>query len=335
MTSVGRQAKTLLIDVAVMVFAGFAPALVLVVLGWDSGLNTALLSALAIFIACMSGNGWRTGWNVAVPFAVLVGLAQWTAPNPWLAAIVLASAAFLRGYAAKVGLHDALIMTVIALGFLVASPAPADTTIPSVVFVGLVALASALWATLVVFVLRHRLPKHQHTGLNPIRVLAYSSILALLVGVATWFVVDLDLGHTGGWIILTILVVFQPSLGAGFRKAAERAGGTVLGFVIAIVLGLLLPGGWVLPAAGTVFLMGSFVLMLQGRPYWIYAAVLTPGIVLLESIGSTVDKVAEERLAATLIGITGTVLVMLVLAPLARYLSVKGTAGGTTAAASR
>ena len=62
--------------------------------------------------------------------------------------------------------------------------------------------------------------------------------------------------------------------------------------------------------------MAAFLLMLQGRPYWLYATVLTPAIVLLESVGSTVDEVAEERLGATLIGVADTVVVKMVLTAL-------------------
>jgi uncharacterized membrane protein YgaE (UPF0421/DUF939 family) len=62
--------------------------------------------------------------------------------------------------------------------------------------------------------------------------------------------------------------------------------------------------------------MAAFTLMLQGRPYWLFATVLTPAIVLLESAGSTVDEVAEERLGTTLIGVAATVVVMLVLTAL-------------------
>ena len=327
MSSPRQQLRTLAIDVAIMVIAGFAPAILMGIIGWSDGANVAILAGLAVFIACMGGMGWRTGLVISVPFALLTGLADWAAPNPWLAAIVLAIAAFLRGYAAKAGLHDALTMSVIALGFIAASPVPSSTSIPSPVLVGVVSLVAALWATLLMYLLRHRLPVRQHTGLDPVRVIPFSLILAALVGVATWFVVDLNLGHTGGWIILTILVVFQPTLGAGFVKAAHRAAGTVLGFVIAIIIGALVTNSVILSLAGAAFLMISFILLLQGRAYWLYATVLTPAIVLLESAGSTVDEVADERLAATLIGVAATVLVMLALVPVSKYLSARSAAG--------
>ena len=327
--STRQQVRTLTVDVILMIVAGFLPAIVMGFLGWTGGVNIAILAGLAVFIACMGGNGWRTGLIISAPFALLAGLADWGAPNPWLAAIVLAGAAFLRGYAAKAGMHDALVMALIALGFFVSSPlasvAP-GTFSPLPLYVAVVSLIAALWAMFVMFLLRHRLHVREHIGLDRIRVLAYSLVLAFLVGVATWFVVTLDLGHTGGWIILTIVVIFQPSLGAGFQKAAQRASGTVLGLVIAISIGALLPSGGLLNLAGTAFLMVAFIFMLQGRPYWLYATVLTPAIVLLESGGSTVGAVARERLVATLIGVLGTAVVMLLLTPLAKYLTVQRTA---------
>ena len=89
-----------------------------------------------------------------------------------------------------------------------------------------------------------------------------------------------------------------------------------------------MPSGPLLSLIGTVFLMVAFLLMLQGRPYWLYATVLTPAIVLLESSGSTVDTVAKVRLGATLIGVAVTLIVMLALVPFSTRLF--GTSSATT-----
>ena len=77
MSSVRQQTKTLAFDVVLMVVAGFAPAIGMGFAGWSNGVNVAILSGLAIFIACMGGTGWRTGLFVSLPFAILAGLADW------------------------------------------------------------------------------------------------------------------------------------------------------------------------------------------------------------------------------------------------------------------
>lgn len=319
-TALRQQVKVLVAGVVLMVIAGFAPAVLLWSLGWGQWVNISVLTGLALFLACVGGTGWRTGLIIAAPFALLCGLTDWAAHSALLAAGVLAVAAFLRGYAAKAGLHDALTMAVIALGFIAASPPQSDAGVTAPLYVTLISLGTALWATLIMYFLRHRLPARKHTGLNPIRVLSFGLILAFLVGLATWAVVTLNLGHTGGWIILTIVVVFQPALGAGFKKAWQRAAGTIVGFLIAMALGAVLPLGPVLFCVGAIFLIAAFVLLLQNRPYWLYASLLTPAIVLLESSGSPVEALAQQRLIATLVGVTATMLVMLAFTPFAEML---------------
>lgn len=302
-----------------MVLAGFSPAIIMGALGWKSAVSVAMLAGLASFMACTMGKGWKSGLIIALPFSVFTALTVWAAPYALAAAIVLAIAAFLRGYGAKVGLHNAFLTTVIALGFLVADPPKFTGSVPSPIVAGLVTLATALWVTLVVFVAQRWVHPPKLAPIETVRVLWFSSVLALLVGIATWCVVHFDLGHGGGWIILTILVVFQPYLDTSFSKAVERALGTVAGFVIAIVVGLLVTSGPLLYLIGTILMIASIVFMLGGKPYWLFAAFLTPAIVLYESAGSTVTKVAIERLEATVAGVVATLIVLGILYPLAKY----------------
>ena len=302
-----------------MVIAGFAPAIVMGALGWKNAVSVAMLAGLATFLACTMGKGWQSGLIIAAPFSVISGLAVWAAPYALAAAIVLAAAAFLRGYGAKVGLHNALMTTVIALGFVVSTPPKFTGSIPSPILAGIVTLATALWVTLVVFVAKKWVHPPKLEVMNTARVWWFSTTLAILIGVATWLVIDLDLGHGGAWIILTIVVVYQPYLGDGFKKAGSRAVGTVIGFIIAIVVGVFVTSAPILYLLGTVCLIVAIVVMLAGKPYWWFATFLTPAIVLYESAGTTVAKVAVERLEATFIGIAGTLVVMLILLPVAKY----------------
>jgi uncharacterized membrane protein YgaE (UPF0421/DUF939 family) len=248
----------------------------------------------------------------------MTALTVWAAPYALAAAVVLAVAAFFRGYAAKAGMQNAFLTVVIALGFIVAEPPTFTVSVPSPILAGLVALVTTIWVTLVVFIAKRWVHPPKLAPIETRRVLWFSSVLALMVGIATWFVVDLKLGHGGGWIILTIVVVYQPNLGDGFRKAGARAVGTLVGFVIALVVGLVVQNGPILYLLGTVCLVAAMVVMLTGKPYWIFAALITPAIVLYSSAGSTVTKVALERLEATIIGIAITLVFMLLLLMLAR-----------------
>lgn len=326
MTSARRTAKTLVFVVAMMVVTGFLPAYVFAAVGWSNAVGLAMLGGMGVSMGSMMGRGWQTGLIITGPLALLTALTVWSAPVALLAGLVLAVAAFLRGYAARVGLHNALLTSVIALGFFVAQPPASDTSLPAPLFAGLVVLITGAWVTLVVYLARTWLQAPPLTGLNDIRVVAYSTVLAVMVGVATWCVVHFDLGHSGAWIILTILVVFQPSLGAGFKKAGERALGTLVGFGIALAVGAMVPSGPWLYAIGTLFLILALTVVIAQMHYWIFAALLTPSIVLLESAGTTVTHVAVDRLEATTVAIIGVLLVMLALSPFAHHFDVKARA---------
>ena len=181
MNSATKTTKKLVAGLVLMVVAGLGPWIVLSVLGWVDAADAAILPAIAVTVACVTGAGWRTGGIVVGPFALLARLATWASPSPWLAAIVLAVGAFLRGYAAREGLHDALTLTVISLGFLVAVPPTFDSSAPAPLIVGVVTLASGMWATGVIFALHKVLPSPKRRHLEPIRVLVFSTVLAALV----------------------------------------------------------------------------------------------------------------------------------------------------------
>lgn len=324
--------KFVAISVLLMVIAGFAPALVIGALGWKSAVSVAMLGGLATFLAGTMGRGWHTGLVISVPFSIAAALVVWSAPVPIAAAIVLAIAAFLRGYGAKVGLQNALIMCVIALGFIVATPPTFNSSVPTPILAGIVMLATTLWVTLVMFVAKRWVHPPTLAPIETTRVLWFSSILAIMVGLATWFIVELKLGHGGGWIILTIVVVYQPNLGDGFKKVAGRVIGTLVGFLLAVIVGLVVGSGPALYLLGTICLVIAMVAMSTGKPYWLFTAFMTPAIVLYDSAGSTVSKVALERLEATLVGLAIVLVFMLLLVPLAnRFPSMAGAKPATDA----
>lgn len=305
----------------------FAPALILGALGLKDAIFVAMLAGLSSFLACFMGSGWKTGLGVSVPFAVFCALTVWAAPYALAAALVLGAAAFWRGYGARLGLHNALMMSVISLGFIVTQPPKFDgSSFSAPVLTGLVALAASLYVTLVMFIGRRWVHPPALTRLVTARVLAYSSILAVMIGVVTWFVIHFKLGQGGAWIILTILVVFQPYLGTSYKKAGQRIIGTGLGFVVAFIIGQFVSSGPLMYVLSVLLFVVANCCMLLGKPYWVFVLFLTPAVVLMTSAGSTVDDTAVLRVEATVVGVAITLLVMLVLTPLAKHLQAKSGA---------
>jgi hypothetical protein len=324
--SARHAAKKIVLALILINVAAFAPAILLGALGFQDAVGVAMLVGLATFMACATGSGWRTGLRISAPFAVLCALTVWAAPSALGAALVLGAAAFWRGYGARLGLHNALMMTVISLGFIVTDPPKFEGTFSAPIVTGLVALGSALYVTFVAYLARGALRPPALTRLVTQRVVAFSVVLSLMIGTVTWFVIHFDLGHGGAWIILTILVVFQPYLGTGFRKAGERVVGTLGGFVLALVVGEFVSNGPVLYVVGFLLFMVAGIMLMLAKPYWTFVIFLTPAVILVTTAGSTVDQNAVIRLEATAAGVLITLLVMLALTPLAKHLQRKSGA---------
>lgn len=184
---------------------------------------------------------------------------------------------------------------------------------------GLVVGAAALYGAGVVALMRHRIPAWaEKPRISSSRALVFAVSNGLLMAVATWFVIALDLGHTGAWLLLTIVVVSQPYVQDGFTKALQRAGGTLLGFGVAFLVGAATSNVVILYVVGMVALMAAATLMLQRRPYWMFAASLTLTVVMLEGASSSVEATAISRLVATLVGAGAALAVTAVLQPFAK-----------------
>jgi hypothetical protein len=135
--------RFIVIAMVLINIGAFAPAFILGALGLKDAIFVAMLAGLTSFLACFMGSGWKTGLRVSVPFAVFCALTVWAAPYALAAALVLGAAAFWRGYGARLGLHNALMMSVISLGFIVTQPPKFEgSSFSAPVLTGLVALGS-------------------------------------------------------------------------------------------------------------------------------------------------------------------------------------------------
>lgn len=305
--------------VVALVIGVMLPAGVLGALGWSSVVSAGMLAGMAAYVTASMG-GWKLALIVSGPLAVAGALVVQFATSAWIAAVILGLAALGRGLLGAKGLLGPLTMFPITLGFVLGDPPTSEGGLPAWLFVGLVMLGVALFATLVAFAFHKLLaPAPKMPPLDMPRARAFAITSAALVAIAAWCIVQFDLGHAGAWMILTLVVVLQPYVQDGVKKVVQRIVGTWLGFVLAIGFGTITHNAAVLVAIGGVSLVLALVALMSGkRPYWEYATLLTLAIVLMEGASTSIVDTADQRLFATVVAGLAVLVVNLAFAPLAK-----------------
>lgn len=304
-----KKVKALL-GLVVVVVVVMVPGLVLSLLGHPTYASVAGFGALSCLVATFAG-GWRVGLITAPLLAVASGLALATADNPILAAILMLIVAGGAALTAKPGYSQGLILSVITVVFVLSQPpVGAHATAAEALQGGTVMLLAGLFAAAVGAVITRKGSPMKPEPYGWGRTINYAVVLGLLIAISAGFVVGLQLQHSGAWLMMTILLVVQPSMRDGFRTAVERAVGTVVGVVIALVIGLITLPTSVVYLVAVAFLVLAVIMKSQDKPYWQFAAFLTPAVVLLQGSKGSITSTAQERLFATLIGAGAALVVM-------------------------
>ena len=295
------------------------PGLVLTIAGRDDLAGMTAMAAVAGVLPAL-----LVGPRMAVAAAVGLGVAATAAvavtDRPWLAALLMAAAAGAVGLSSRVNAQRVLATAPVTLAFLIADPPRDAAGVPvGPIVVGAAMLASALWAALVVSVVMRTHHRPETQTLSWYRAGAYAVVLAVAVGAASWVLVDRQLGHGGAWFVMTLLIVLQPYLKDSWDKTLQRAAGTFIGFVIALVLYAILDIPAVLYVMASILMLLALVaLVVKHRPYWQFVALLTPAVVLLEGGSGSVVDTALERLGFTLLGVGVAVAIELAAVPILR-----------------
>ncbi len=265
--------------------------------------------------------------RLAVTLSVLAGVAGIALallnPYPLAGAVVFGLLTGACALSAKRGLHSAVLMVPVFLSFVLAAPpdVPGMSALPAALLTGVVLLLGGLWATASARVLLGR-PRREPEGqpLSTRATIAYAVLMAVVVGIAAWGVLTFAKDHQGAWLLLTLIIVLQPSLNDTFAKSLQRLGGTLLGGVLALALILVGVDSTLALIIGGIVLFAAFaVRYVLKRPYWEYVTVLTPAAILLNTPGLDAMTVAEDRVAYTVIAtVVGLVLALLIKAVLVR-----------------
>jgi len=257
--------------------------------------------------------------RLALILSVVAGVAGTicTLLNPY----PLAGAAFfgiLTGacaLTARRGIHSpALMVPVFASFLLVAPPAvPPLPAIPAGFVAGAVLMVGGLWGTAITRVLLgHRLPTVDRKELGPRGATAYGVTMGVVLGVSAWAVLSYAKFHEGAWLLLTLIILLQPSPHDTFAKSMQRLAGTLAGALIALVLILInVEQTFALVIGGLLIFAALAVRYVLKRPYWEYVTVLTPAVILLSASGVDRVRVAEDRVGFTLIAAAVALLIAL------------------------
>lgn len=289
----------------VLVFAPMLPALLLPPLGWSDAAGSFIIATMAGVMAAMIA-GPRLGLLVAAGLAVAEMLALPAAPVPVWAGLVMGVSALVYGLTSHRGLTSVISIAPVAVAFTIADP-PAlkqDSVLADALVLGLFVLLGALWGTAFGTFIGRKAPRLPLQTSSWRTAITFGLVMGIVTGVTMGVVVATGIGHTGAWIVLTIIMVVQPRMHETFRKSLNRAFGTALGFCIALAVGLVLTDETLLLVLGMFFLtLAVYVKMDPRSKYWNFTMFLTPGIVLAEGAGADVVATDINRLWASLTGV--------------------------------
>lgn len=312
-----RGRKLLILALAVVLMA--VPGLILTALGLNNLVSVWSMGSVAGFLALMSG-GSRIAAVVVPALLVFMPLAVWWSESPWLGAVLLTVTAAAASYPARWSRDTGTNWALIALATTTADPPDLGHawTMRDLLLIGAVAALAALWGIGMAVAGGSRGPTKPSAGVGQSQALAFALIKAVSVGATTWAVIDLHLGLAGGWMIMTVILVVKPSIGDTWTRTLQRAAGTFAGFVLAFIVGVVIPWGVVVYAVGTLLLVTALVLRTKGISYWRYVALMTPSVVLMEGANGAVITTDIERLGATLIGVAISLGVVAIMRPIHR-----------------
>jgi len=130
----------------------------------------------------------------------------------------------------------------------------------------------------------------------------YALRISLCLAAAEALALAWPYGH-GYWVAITVAIVVHYHVTAALPRALERAGGTVGGVLLCGALMFAAPSVWGLIA--TIAILAALRPLLREANYTVYAAVMTPLVILLLDYGRAPSlATVMDRLVATLAGCT-------------------------------
>jgi len=288
------------------------PTVITMLLGLKPASSLAMLAAMG---GLFSAAGLR--WRGLIPMALASGIgtfaASFVSENPLLSAVLMLVVGAALGAVNKWGLSVWNFMFPVLVAAVIAQvPQLEPSSFINATEIGAITLASVLiGGALTMLVVKK--PAQNEIKTYSLKVnIVYAVNMAILLAAAGYFAAALHHELLGMWAALTVVIILiEPYSGEKARKALQRAGGTILGFLLALGVGASLLPDFLYLVAGLIFLEIALLLRFVGsRKYWEYVMFLTPGVVLLSGPASTVGEVSQYRLLATLLAAVACLIVL-------------------------
>jgi hypothetical protein len=288
------------------------PTVVVTVLGWSTASTLAMLAAMG---GLFSAAGLR--WRGLIPLTIASGVGtfagMFVATNPVASAALMLVVGAALGAVNTWGLSVWNFMFPVLVAVVIAQPPKiVDGALANALLTGAITIGCVLVGGLLTMLIVRK-PAQKEVAAYPVKVnVMYAVNLALLLGGAGYVAATFHQQLLGMWTALTVVVVLiVPYAGETSRKALQRAGGTVLGFLLALGVSASMLPGFLYYAVGLIFLEIALLVRFVGkRKYWEYVMFLTPGVVLLSGPPEQVSQVSDYRLYATVLAALACLLVL-------------------------
>ena len=261
------------------------------------------VGVLPTFVSLISGSLVALGVAFATSAVVFVGLL--VSPHAALAAGLMAVLGLVVAWSFRHGweVPATYVATQAALAAIAAPHVtmlqdhPANTVPAAAAAAGFV-LFGGLWVAITGHFLLGDLAQ-PHPPLTT-HLVTFGVVLALLLAIETYAAIAWIPGTNVWWVVLTTLVVLSPDQKHSMSRSVERAGGTVLGAIVATAVISLLGRGTTLTLVGVVAALLTAMAYVTAR-YWIFAALLTFALVVLTVPADRVVHSSADRIGYTLI----------------------------------
>lgn len=235
-------------------------------------------------------------------------------PYPIAAGLFLAALGVLMGMGAMYGLNVAFLYLPLYTGSLMIAPTPAPLTgmtthidpqyftfsesLEAVVPIAL----GGLWAWLVVFAMSKYFPPPTRTIWSKNVAIFLAIVFGVLLGLTMLLVLLYVRIPVAGWLILTLVILFQPTVTLTYSKTIRRVVGTVAGVVLAALIAAVTANTAVHMVLGVVLMIFALAFLLDKTKYWLYVLLFTPAMVFFSSAGINTLQADFDRLVFTLMG---------------------------------